>query len=599
MAIFQTAALNKEEQGMCMAAVIRQIHIQRFRGIEQLLWNPAPGMNVILGGGDVGKTTVLEAIALLLSPSNSIPVSEADYWQRRSEDEFVIKIAISLPEATGISQQPKFVWPWEWNGEAAIAPIVMPDLQDDSAAGPPVYCLQVRGTADLELVWELLQPNGDVDILPSAVRRKIGVVRLSGDERTGRDLRLVYGSALDRLVSDKALRARIGKEVAEVNLQNSLSEDGKAALKRLDATLRAEGLPNKLELGLTSSQGLSIGALIGLLAEREGGAVIPLTSWGSGTRRMVTLQIAAETVAETRITVIDEIERGLEPYRLRKLLNAIESEISQSFVTTHSAVAISAADKACLWYLDGNQHIGELQKNKIRRQQERDPETFLSRLAVIAEGPTEVGFITALFQRGIPGNFSDYGVRICDGQGNPATLNLLEAMIAGGLIFGGFVDNEGTSLGRWNKLKHAMGPILFQWEEGSTEYGVISRIEKDKLVQLITSATADVQAERRQTLADRLGIADRRLPAILEASGDLRELIIAAATGSNEGAPDSDAMKTWKKHGRHWFKSVSGGRELAMQMFALGAWDVLQPELLRFVNAVREFLGLRELQEMP
>lgn len=39
-----------------------------------------------------------------------------------------------------------------------------------------------------------------------AVRWKIGLVRLSADERNDRDLRLVYGSALDRLLADGALR---------------------------------------------------------------------------------------------------------------------------------------------------------------------------------------------------------------------------------------------------------------------------------------------------------------------------------------------------------------------------------------------------------
>ena len=47
---------------MSRTAIIRQLHIERFRGIESLKWNPASGMNVILGGGDVGKTTILEAI---------------------------------------------------------------------------------------------------------------------------------------------------------------------------------------------------------------------------------------------------------------------------------------------------------------------------------------------------------------------------------------------------------------------------------------------------------------------------------------------------------------------------------------------------------
>jgi putative ATP-dependent endonuclease of the OLD family len=49
---------------------IYALAIERFRGITTLQWKPSRGVNVILGGGDVGKTTILEAIALLLSPVN-------------------------------------------------------------------------------------------------------------------------------------------------------------------------------------------------------------------------------------------------------------------------------------------------------------------------------------------------------------------------------------------------------------------------------------------------------------------------------------------------------------------------------------------------
>ena len=54
-------------------------------------------------------------------------------------------------------------------------------------------------------------------------------------------------------------------------------------------------------------------------------------------------------------------------------------------------------------------------------------------------------------------------------------------------------------------------------------------------------------------------------------------LIVAAATGSTDGAPDADTEKIWKRHGAAWFKTERGGRELAGHMFALGAWPVLRP----------------------
>jgi len=56
---------------MAETAIIRRLIIDRYRSIKRLEWNPAPTMNVILGGGDVGKTTILEPVSLLLVPDVS------------------------------------------------------------------------------------------------------------------------------------------------------------------------------------------------------------------------------------------------------------------------------------------------------------------------------------------------------------------------------------------------------------------------------------------------------------------------------------------------------------------------------------------------
>jgi hypothetical protein len=64
-----------------------------------------------------------------------------------------------------------------------------------------------RGTEDLELAYEILQPDRSSDVLSVKLRRSIVPVRLGGDGRNDRDLRLVQGSALDRLLSDRGLRS--------------------------------------------------------------------------------------------------------------------------------------------------------------------------------------------------------------------------------------------------------------------------------------------------------------------------------------------------------------------------------------------------------
>ena len=587
------------ENEMTKTAHIYKITIQRFRGIHSLQWLPSAGMNVILGGGDVGKTTVLDAIALLLSPSNTAVISEADYWARDSAQEFVIEAVMALPEATGIGSQNTFAWPWAWNGKDAVAPSA--DGEGDlPGPGEPVYRVRVRGTTELELSWEVMQPNEEFDHFSTAVRRRIGLVRMSADERNDRDLRLVYGSALDRLLADNALRARIGKEVAGLNLHDSLNDKGKEAIESLDARMAGAALPSDLKLGLTTSQGLSIGALIGLLATKNGVA-LPLSSWGAGTRRMAALEIASSTDKEASVTLIDEIERGLEPYRLRKLINILTGQNGQIFLTTHSPVAISCAEDAHLWYLDSLGSIGALPRDKIGPQQKRDPETFLARVAVIAEGPTEVGFLQYLLEKAFEGNPLDHGVRVCDGQGNGATLDLLETLASSGLLFAGLADDEGTAPERWKKLKEKLKGRLHQWPKGCTEDHVIGAVPEANLLELLKDTEGELDGYRLRTLADRLGLQDKTTEAIdaaLKASGKTwRALIIAAATGSKDGAP-ANQEKAWKKHSQQWFKSTDGGKELAQKMVALGAWVDIQPQLLPLINAVLVAVGRQDLQKL-
>ncbi len=577
---------------MTTTAVIRKLIIQRFRGLESFVWCPAPGMNVIIGGGDVGKTTVLESIGLLLNPSNATVVSESDYWNRDSTQEFVIEAVMTLPEGTGIGSQHSISWPWAWNGQDAVAPTAS---EDDDLPTPddPVYRVRVRGTTELELVWEIVQPNDEADHFSVAVRRKIGIVRLSADERNDRDLRLVYGSALDRLLADNALRARIGKQVSNLNLQDSLNDQGKEAIKNLDARMVEAALPRDLKLGLTTSQGLSIGALIGLLATKNGTS-LPLGSWGAGTRRMTALEIASSTEKEASVTIIDEIERGLEPYRLRKLINVLREQHGQTFLTTHSPVAIACAEEARLWYLDSKGDIGALPYERIGPQQRRDPETFLARVAVIAEGPTEVGFLQFLLEKAFGTDPLDYGVRVCDGQGSPAILDLMETLASAGLLFAGFADDEGTAPGRWKVLKEKLGDRLHQWPLGCTEQHVIGAVPDGKLQDLLRSGDGELDGDRLRTLADRLGLQDKQSSAIeqeLTATGRTwRALIIDAATGSKTGAQQG-AEKSWKSHSRIWFKSQAGGRELAEKMVALGAWNTIQSQLLPLINAILTAAG--------
>lgn len=575
---------------------ILHLSIERFRGIKTLSWYPEKGVNVILGGGDVGKTTVLDAIGLLLSPVNPTNLSDTDYLSRKVEEGFVIEAVFSLPAESGINNQIKPSWPWEWDGKDAVVPEVEGSSTNNN--NEPVYRLRVCGTPDLELIYEIIQPDGNTDFLPVAIRRAIGLVRLGGEDRYDRDLRLVQGSALDRLLSDKGLRSRLASDLAEHCVKDELNDDAKKTLKALDEVFRKETLPDGLDLAITGGQGLSVAAMIGLTANRNG-VQLPLTGWGAGTKRIAALAIAQQNQGEAPITLVDEIERGLEPYRQQSLMNRLQSGKSQVFVTTHSPFTIAALSQGSLWYMDHEGKIGALEPVKTAEHRKSDPETFLSRLSVVAEGSTEHGFVTILLEKALCSSLEQYGVHISNGGGHENALGLLEALSEGGLSFGGFVDNEGGKHPeRWKRVTEKLGDLLFRWTSGCLEANIIGALPDEKLEDLLIDPEGDKTGMRLRTLADRLGTHDKDFQAIKTQAGPgLKALILAAAMGEVPEEKVSE-RKIYSKHGQNWFKTEQGGRELAGKIFSLGLWQALKPQLMPFLNAVRRALALSDIQDL-
>jgi putative ATP-dependent endonuclease of the OLD family len=572
---------------------ILRLEITNFRGIRHLEWFPGPNVNVILGGGDTGKTTILEAVQLLLHPSNYFPLAETDYWRRAVEEGFEIAAVMKLPTEL-LSRQAVMNWPWIWNDQRLVSPDPDAEPSNDET---PAYYLRVRGTEDLELIYEVVQPNDETAPLGVALRRSIGLLRLIADDRAERDLRLVSGSALDRLVSDATLRSRLGRSLSSTDVVESLSAEGKEALKSLDTTFRAKGLPSDLTLRLAGSPGSSIGAFVGLSADHDG-VDMPLMCWGGGTRRLSALAIADQVQGERPITVVDEMERGLEPYRVRVFGAALIATESQSFVSTHSPVAISALADQAFWHLSPNGVLGAIRGSKAAEYRSRDPEAFLAKLAILCEGVTEVGFASVILPYALNVSLLDHGVWLSDARGHEVALEVLEALRNGGVRAGAIVDDEGSFSGRWDSLKASMDGLILQWPGSCIEEFVLPLFTSDELESVISDIDNEYTGTRLRHLADRLGVDSTDFKVIKESAGeDLLTLIIQAATGAVPAETPPSRAKEFRAHSRAWFKRLKGGVELAQKVIDLGKWDLLERTISPFTAAVANELSLRTTDE--
>jgi hypothetical protein len=147
-------------------------------------------------------------------------------------------------------------------------------------------------------------------------------------------------------------------------------------------------------------------------------------------------------------------------------------------------------------------------------------------------------------------------------------------------------------------LRRSIG-LLFRWQTGCLEENIINALPDDKHEALLTGPEDSKTGIRLRTLQERLGTPDKTFATITTAAGaNLRTVILAAALGEVP-ADKTDEKKHYHGHSQSWFKSVNGGRELAVKVFTLGIWDKLKPELLPFCNAVRKAVDLDEVVDLP
>src|SRR5450759_5225895 len=77
--------------------LVRRLRIQRFRGIQDLTLHPT-ARTVLVGPNNAGKSTILEALDLLLYPGlgrSRPPPTEIDYFDRDTSTGFEIEAVLS------------------------------------------------------------------------------------------------------------------------------------------------------------------------------------------------------------------------------------------------------------------------------------------------------------------------------------------------------------------------------------------------------------------------------------------------------------------------------------------------------------------------
>jgi hypothetical protein len=404
---------------------LRRVEIRHFRGIRELNWDLAGEFICLIGRGDSTKTTILDAIELALTGRWNVAFDDADFHKAKPEDPIDIAVTIGdLPdELKSDSKLGYWVQGWSPAGE----------LHDEPEDGDElVLTVRLRVDDALEPSWtvtNLRSPEGKV--ITARDREKLGCARLG--DFLDRHFSWGRGSVLTRLTTEvdqlssvMAVAARAARQAFSGAAGEAIAPLTKAA-EKVDKAGQSVGVRPRSSTGYEprlDTQQVSIGA--GGLALHDG--EVPVRRAGLGTRRLLALAAQREAATAGGLALVDEIEHGLEPHRVRHLLRVLRGRLGSSshvLMTSHSPVVVSelsAAELHIVRSVDGSTTVRRV-PDALQGVVRKASEAFLASRVIVCEGKTELGFCRRLDEWWADSarSFALSGIALADGGGESAS----------------------------------------------------------------------------------------------------------------------------------------------------------------------------------
>lgn len=477
--------------------LIRQLRIERFRGVAGLEWEPGSGINGLIGPGDSGKSTVLDAIDLLLSPRRSATFTDADFYHLDTAHEIIIEAAIGDLPASLLDMERYGLFHRGWDDDFGVS-------DEPEAGGETIVSVRLTVAADLDPRWTLYSERAEAEDclrdLPYAERARLAPTRLGAFASH----HLAWGakSVLNRIAD---VRPAAAAALADAARQARATFGDAAAPEVADTIALVRGVAQQVGVigaeaaaALLDAHGVGFGA--GSIALHDGDGV-PLRNLGIGSSRLLVAGLQALAGNSSPFTLVDELEHGLEPFRIIRLLHQLGAKDAepprQAFLTTHSPVVVRELSAQQLWRAGRDPATGNPTLRKLGRSPEDQgtlrtcADAFLAPSVLVCEGATEIGLL-----RGLDLYWTDRGERpigsrgiaLADGTGSNMLQRALSFARAGyrtGLLHDSDKELDAGEL----RALDAAGVTRFYWDEPhTTEMQIFASIADDAVPRLVELA---------------------------------------------------------------------------------------------------------------
>lgn len=565
-------------------ARIRAVEIKHFRGIKELMWRPSPGINCLIGPGDSGKSSILDAIDFCLGARRNIQITDADF--HLLDVQTPITITMTLGELDDALKNLDAYGMYVRGFDPKTGNIEDEPEKDAET----VLSLRLTVSSDLEPSWTLVSERAEAQGLLRNLswgdRLRLAPTRIGALA----DYHLGWrrGSVLNRVSEERAeasaalakaardARAAFGEEV-----QGQLGE----TLGIVATTAKELGIPigENIKAMLDAHSVSFSGGTISL--HDEGG--IPLRGLGIGSTRLLIAGLQRRAAAQSTVILVDELEHGLEPHRIIRFVGSLGAKEKtpplQVFMTTHSPVALRELSGSQLFVArrltDHHEVLNVGTANDVQSTIRLYPDAFLAPSVIVCEGASEVGLIRGLDQyRTANGNDSitALGTALVDCGGGDADRAFKRAEVFHSLGYRTAIirDDDKKPTASVEEGFVAQGGKVIVWRESrALEDELFLSLSADGVGKLLARA---IELHGEDLVNDHIKSAAKN-------AKDLAALQTEAQPGNilPESRAILGAAARMKRAG--WFKSVTWMEDAAR--------DIIGPDL---ANADAGFRGLLE-----
>jgi putative ATP-dependent endonuclease of OLD family len=449
-------------------AKIHSLKIKNFRGIQNFEFCFGfIDFICLIGRGDSGKTTLLDAIYAVLSPNWNHSFYDSDFYQADIANPIEIEATLySLPKS--LLNENKYGL--HIRGIDKVTGAICDDLQDDHEIALTIKLVVDK---DLEPKWYIESYRDGQDKVEIRANDRASLnVHLISDYL---DTHFTWSKgfplfSLLKQADSGDLKTDIVTEAlreAKHRIDEADFPNLSAVVSRVIATAAHFGVD--IQDATTSLDSKDLSNMDRRMSFHQ--SRVPFRLKGKGTKRLLSIAIQTELSKEGGVLLVDEIEQGLEPDRVKHLIRTLKARnTGQVFLTTHSRDVVVELEAVNLYKMKVGR-IGLIAFDESLQPLLRsNPEPFFANRVLVCEGKTEYGVFRSIDQHRIQNHHSGavlLGVHFAVGHGS-SSAEYAEGFRRAGYDVCLFCDSDEPSMNSKKSTLLAHGITVVDCESGNS-----------------------------------------------------------------------------------------------------------------------------------